>query len=81
MINKVKYIKTERGEIIMFGDIIQHSDFRSKNPISAGFVSFGLDIDGNPTCLCYGESISLNLVSDEHEDTKIARRQFGFNIY
>jgi hypothetical protein len=41
------------------------------------FVSFGKDKSGNPTCTCYGESISLGLKSDE-EDTKLARIQFGF---
>jgi hypothetical protein len=74
---KTKYIKTKNKEIIMFGEIIQHSSFRNREPISAGFVSFGKDKSGNPTCTCYGESISLGLKSDE-EDTKLARIQFGF---
>jgi hypothetical protein len=77
---KTKYIKTKNREIIMFGEIIQHSSFSSREPISAGFVSFGIDEQGNPTCQCYGHSISLGLESEE-EDTELARRQFGLLSY
>ena len=78
---KTKYIKTKDNEIIMFGEIMLHSEFKHMNPVSAGFVSFGLNEEGNPTCRCYGESISLGLFSDEEEDTKLAKSQFGFNRY
>jgi hypothetical protein len=78
---KVKYIKTKDKEIIVFGDIIVHSDFIDMNPISAGFISFGTNEDGNPTCRCYGESISLGLESDEEEDTFLAKSQLGFMYY
>lgn len=77
---KTKYIKTKNREIIMFGEIIQHSSFSNRQPISAGFVSFGIDKQGNPTCKCYGKSISLGLESEE-EDTRLARMQFGLNSY
>lgn len=80
MLMKTKYIKTKNKEIIMFGEIIQHSSFKNRQPISAGFVSFGRDSLGNPTCTCYGESVSLGLKSDE-EDTELARFQFGFLNY
>jgi hypothetical protein len=75
---KTKYVKTKDDEIIVFGEIMQHSDFRSMNPVSAGFISFGIDKEGNPTCSCYGHSVSLGLVSDEEKDTLLARRTFGF---
>jgi hypothetical protein len=78
---KTKYIKTEDKEIIVFGEIMLHSDFKDMNPISAGFISFGIDEDGNPTCKCYGESISLGLSSDEEKDTRLAQRQLGFMYY
>lgn len=78
MMMKVKYIKTKRDEIIMFSEIMQHSDFKHKEPVSAGFVSFGINENGNPTCKCYGNSISLGLSSEEN-DTDLARFQFGFN--
>lgn len=75
--NKVKYIRTNHNEIIIFGEIMNHSDFSRFNPISAGFISFSLNREGNPTCSCYGESISLNIKSEPEEDTLIAKRQLG----
>ena len=77
---KAKYIKTKDKEIIVFGEIMLHSDFRGMNPVSAGFISFGINKDGNPTCSCYGESISLRLQSDE-EDTELAQHQLGFRYH
>jgi hypothetical protein len=78
---KAKYIKTKDKEIIVFGEIMLHSDFRNMNPVSAGFISFGINEDGNPTCKCYGGSISLGLPSDEEEDTFLAQSQLGFRYY
>ena len=74
---KQKYIITENTEIIVFSELLQHSDFKSFNPISAGFISFGTNKEGNPTCSCYGKSISLGLNSNPEEDTKIAKRQLN----
>ena len=78
---RAKYIKTKDKEIIVFGEIMVHSDFKNMNPISAGFISFGINEEGNPTCSCYGESISLRLPSDEEEDTFLAQSQLGFRYY
>jgi len=78
---KAKYIKTKNREIIVFGEIMLHSDFRNMNPVSAGFIYFGIGEDGNPTCTCHGESISLRLKSDEEEDTFLAQSQLGFRYY
>jgi hypothetical protein len=78
---KAKYIKTKDKEIIVFGEIMLHSDFRGMNPVSAGFISFGINEEGNPTCKCYGGSISLGLLSDEEEDTQLAQSQLGFRYY
>ena len=78
---KAKYIKTKGGEIIVFGEIMQHRDFRYLDPISAGFIYFGgKDELGNPSCECIGKSISLRLEADE-EDTFLAQRQLGFRYY
>lgn len=76
MWTRVKYVITKDKEIIVFSELFNHSDFRSNNPISAGFISFGVK-DGNPTCSCYGESISLGLKSNPEEDTMIAKRQLN----
>jgi hypothetical protein len=73
----VKYIRTNNDEIIIFGEVMQHSDFRHFNPISAGFVSFGVNKEGNPTCQCFGMSISLNLDSIPDKDTELAKQQLG----
>ena len=74
---KKKYIITDNEEIIVFTELIQHSKFRNFNPISAGFISFGINKQGNPTCSCYGESISLGLESRPEKDTIIAKMQLG----
>jgi hypothetical protein len=72
---KQKYIITSNKVIIVFPELLQHSEFKHFNPTSAGFISFGVNKEGNPSCSCYGESISLGLVSNPEEDTKIAKRQ------
>ena len=73
---KTKYIVTNTGEIIIFPGLLQHSEFKCFNPISAGFISFGVNEQGNPSCTCYGESVSLGLESRE-EDTQMAKRQLN----
>ena len=74
---KQKYIITSDKVIIVFPELLQHSEFKHFNPTSAGFISFGVNKEGNPSCSCYGESISLGLVSNPEEDTKIAKRQLN----
>ena len=78
MILKQKYIITKDKIIIVFSELLQHSDFKHFDPISAGFISFGIKND-EMTCSCYGESISLNLKSNPELDNIIARRQLGFD--
>jgi len=75
--NRIKYIRTQDDEIIIFGEIMNHSDFKHWNPKSAGFVSMGIDQNGNLSLSCYGESVSLNLKSNPDEDTKLAKIQLG----
>jgi hypothetical protein len=78
MMFETKYIITKQNQIIIFSNTIQHSDFRHFNPIRAGFISFGVNKDGNPSCSCYGQSISLGLSSRPEEDTEIAMRHLNF---
>ena len=73
----VKYIRTKDDEIIVFPSSIFHSEFADWQPKSAGFISFGLSQKTkNPTCKCYGESLSLGLKSHE-DDTELAQRQLN----
>ena len=71
---RAKYIRTKENEIIVFSELQQHSEFKNFNPISAGFIAFGIGKDKNPDCTCWVESISLNLKSME-DDTRLAKRQ------
>jgi hypothetical protein len=77
MWTKTKYIVTNDNEIIVFTELLQHSEFRRFEPISAGFISFGINEQGNPTCSCYGESYSLGIKSRPEEDTLLAKRQLN----
>jgi hypothetical protein len=71
-----KYIRTKENEIIVFSALLNHSEFRRFEPISAGFILFTTDQLGNPNCECYGESVSLGfLKSKPVEDSKLANIQ------
>ena len=79
---KVKYIKTEDNQIIVFGEYYTHDQFENFKPISAGFIGFGQDKDGQITCECYGKSISLGLKADEKGDTELAKKQIlGYGYF
>ncbi len=72
---QVKYIKTEHNQIITFSDLLQHSEFKHFNPVSAGFISISSSGKYDVICKCYGDSISLKLKSDEKIDSELARKQ------
>jgi len=70
MDTKQKYVRLkEYDEIIIFPQIIQHSEFSNMNPVSAGFCHVHKD-----KVVCFGESISLGLKSKE-DDTLMATKQ------
>lgn len=75
-----KYIKDKRDNIIVFPATMKHSEFKHFEPVSAGFISFGVDREGNPSCTCYGKSESLDLESDPI-DTWLAERQIVRRYY
>jgi hypothetical protein len=77
MYSRIKYIRSSDNQIIVFPETLQHSDFKHFNPVSAGFIDFGVNNHQNPSCYCHGESISLNLKSRYEEDTLLAKRQFN----
>ena len=73
MDTKQKYVRLkEYDEIIIFPQIIQHSEFRSMNPISAGFCYIHKD-----KVVCFGESISLGLESKEDDTLKATKQIYG----
>jgi len=69
-----KYIRTSKNEIIVFTDLLVHSDFKRFEPISAGFIIFGTNEDNDLVCTCYGESVSLELKSMA-DDSALATKQ------
>ena len=71
---RVKYIRTKNNRIIVFSELQQHSEFIMFEPISAGFISFSVGDDGNISCTCYGESVTLRLESMEY-DSILAKKQ------
>ena len=74
---KTKYVRTKDNVIVVFCELLQHSTFKRLEPISAGFISFGVNKQGNPSCSCYGESVSLGLESNKEEDTLLAQLQLN----
>lgn len=78
MDTKQKYVKLkEYDSIIIFPCIIEHSEFKRLNPVSAGFCYLNSEIDRVD---CFGESHSLGLSSNVKEDTLQATKQiFGID--
>lgn len=76
-----KYIKTNDKKIIIFSELNNHSDFKNFNPTSAGFIRFETDVAGDVNCVCYGSSLSLQIDSDQLEDTMLANMQITGNGY
>jgi hypothetical protein len=74
MDTKQKYVRLkEYNQIIIFPQIIEHSEFKYLEPISAGFCHIHKD-----KVVCFGESISLRLKGLE-DDTFMATKQiFGW---
>ena len=79
---RIKYIRTKEDTIIVFSELFEHSKFANFNPISAGFVSFGTDKDGELNCTCYGYSASLKLESKGEEDAGLVKMEIlGYKYY
>lgn len=73
---KQKYVRLERyNEIIIFPEVLEHSDFAHLKPVSAGFCY----VNENEV-RCFGDSFSLKLKSLP-EDSGIATRQlFSYGV-
>ena len=75
MDTKQKYVRLkEYDEIIIFPQIIQHSEFKNMDPISAGFCHIHKD-----KIVCFGESISLRLEGKEDDSFLATKQVFGFD--
>ena len=79
MLVSIKYIKTRDRQIVVFGESLSHSQFKSWGPISAGFLKFCITGDGIMGAYCYGRSDSLGIDS-ELEDSNLANEQL-LNTY
>lgn len=71
---KLKYIRCKRfNEIIVFPELLEHSNFQGFEPISAGFCW----VDTRKMQVkCYGESVSLKLKSHPEADSYWATKYF-----
>ena len=68
---KLKYVKLEGGEVIIFPELIQHKEFKYLEPISAGFCYIEKD-----RILCFGDSVSLKIKSNPGQDSLDATKHF-----
>lgn len=73
---KAKYVKSFDDQIITFPLGMNHSDFRSFRPKSAGFISIGSSRSGEVLVSCWGKSITLDLDSDPEVDATLAKTQY-----
>ncbi|TXC81330.1 hypothetical protein [Luteibaculum oceani] len=71
----LKYIRTKEGEIIAFPEYKCHAEYAHLNPISAGFIEMYHDESGHLRFRCFGESVSLKIVSKEREDTELLNKK------
>lgn len=73
---KQKYVRLkDYNVIIIFPCLLEHSQFKHFNPVSAGFCYVDA---AEQKVSCFGESFSLGLKSDEKGDTTYATKQvFG----
>ena len=69
---KLKYIMTKDDGVIMFSNLITHTEMARKfgGATSAGFVT----IDKNYHFETYGESVSLRMKPAEDDNEKIERQ-------
>ena len=72
MSKKLKYVITDDGFPILFGEYQSHTEFKHFNPMSAGFCHISDGEIGEPVLKvhCFGESIGLNLKANPEKDEK-----------
>ena len=78
--SKTKYIIMEyRGVVqpIIFSELMIHQDVAvalGGKVISAGFCEVGANDDGTADYNCFGESVSLNVISRRRQDAEILNK-------
>jgi len=70
----MKYVRLKDDEFIIFPMTMDHSDFKSFNPKSAGFCYIKPQ-----EVKCYGESFSLSLQSMDDDSQYATAQFFGFD--
>lgn len=75
-----KYVITEDNDVIIFSPALKHEVFKSRNPISAGFVYLNVE-DGKITAECFGSSVSLGLESRPSDSELVTRRLFRRSFF
>jgi len=85
MQEKMKYIKLKDGEFIFFPLSITHDTFRHLFIRSAGFatiktniIAFNNTLTTKSRVICYGESLSLGLTSEETDSGDATSQLFGY---
>jgi hypothetical protein len=75
--NNAKYIVFNERKVVVFPALMEHVEmakrFSEWKPTSAGFVSFGVNEEGDVQLSGYGESISLKLKAAP-DDTRLLTR-------
>ena len=71
---------TKRSDVVRAVIVRTSKGVRRENGMMVRFddnAAVIINKEGNPSCSCYGESISLKLKSNPEEDTKLAKRQLN----
>lgn len=77
MTMRLKYVKLQSEEVIVFPVTIDHDTFKYLLPKTAGFCEISED-----KVNCFGHSMTLNLKSDQEKDSLHATKQFlGVEAY
>ena len=82
--SRVKYVTLEDATglrfPIVFPELVGHDcvvkAFPHCKPVGAGFVSIGVDADGNQTVSAYGKSVALNNLGTDAEDEFYLKKMF-----
>lgn len=72
----LKYIRTRGDQIIVFPDTMSHDEFKSFDPVSAGFIDFNADEKWLVSVYCHGSSHSLKMHC-QPGDTDLANKYYA----